>query len=51
MEIKGFSPSASKLIPLIEKSPSFNKTGFIGPIIRGSTGEKFTIRATLGSES
>ena len=51
MEIQGFSPSALKLIPLIEKSPSFNKTGFVGTIIRGSTGEKFTIRAKLGSNS
>lgn len=47
MEIKGFSPSASKLVPLIEKSPSFKKTGFVGSIIRESTGEKFTIRAKL----
>jgi len=51
MEIKGFSPSASKLVPLIEKSPSFKKTGFVGTIIRGSTGEKFTIRAKLESNS
>ena len=49
MEIKGFSPTASKLIPLIEKSPSFKKTGFVGTIIRESTGEKFTIRAKLES--
>ncbi len=47
MEIKGFSSSASKLIPLIEKSPSFKKAGFVGSIIRESTGEKFTIRAKL----
>jgi general secretion pathway protein L len=51
MEIKGFSPSASKLVPLIEKSPSFKKTGFVGSIIRESTGEKFTIRAKLESSS
>jgi Tfp pilus assembly PilM family ATPase len=51
MEIKGFSPSASKLIPLIEKSPSFKKTGFVGTILRESTGEKFTIRAKLESSS
>ena len=49
MEIKGFSPTASKLIPLIEKSPSFKKAGFVGTIIRESTGEKFTIRAKLES--
>ncbi|MEK9629112.1 MAG: pilus assembly protein PilM [Nitrospinota bacterium] len=47
MEIKGFSPAASKLVPLIEKSPSFKKTGFVGSIIRESIGEKFTIRAKL----
>ncbi len=47
MEIKGFSPSASKLVPLIEKSPNFKKTGFVGSIIRESIGEKFTIRAKL----
>ena len=47
MEIKGFSPSASKLIPLIEKLPRFKKTSFVGSIIRESMGEKFTIRAKL----
>ena len=47
MEIIGFSPSASKLIPLIEKSPGFNKTSFTGSIIREPMGEKFTIRAKL----
>ena len=51
MEIKGFTSSASKLIPLIEKSPGFKKTGFVGTILRESTGEKFTIRAKLGSNS
>lgn len=50
MEIKGFSPSASKLIPLIEKSPSFKKTGFVGSITREPIGEKFTIRAKLESK-
>ena len=47
MEIKGFSPSASKLIPLIEKLPRFKKTSFVGSIIRESMGEKFTIRTKL----
>ena len=51
MEIKGFSSSASKLIPLIEKSPNFKKTGFVGTILRESTGEKFTIRTKLESNS
>ena len=49
MEIKGFSPSASKLIPLIEKSPGFEKPGFVGSIISEPMGEKFTIRAKLES--
>ena len=49
MEIKGFSPTASKLIPLIEQSPSFKKTGFVGSIISEPMGEKFTIRAKLES--
>ncbi len=49
IEIKGFSPSASKLIPLIEKSPRFKKPGFVGSIIKEPIGEKFTIRAKLES--
>ena len=49
LEIKGYSPSASKLVPLIEKSPQFKKTGFVGSIIRESAGEKFTIRTKLVS--
>lgn len=51
MEIKGFSPAASKLIPLLENSPSFKETGFVGTIISGSAGEKFTIRANLETSS
>ena len=47
LEIKGFSPRASKLVPLIEKSPRFKKTGFAGSITRESMGEKFTIQAKL----
>ena len=47
LEIKGFSPAASKLVPLIEKSPRFKKARFAGAITRESTGEKFTIRAKL----
>jgi len=49
VEIKGFSSSASKLIPLIEKSPGFEKAGFVGSIISEPMGEKFTIRAKLES--
>ena len=47
LEIKGFSPRASKLVPLIEKSPRFKKTGFAGSITRESMGEKFTIQTKL----
>ena len=38
IEIKGFSPVASKLIPLLEQSKAFKGTGFVGPIIKESSG-------------
>jgi Tfp pilus assembly PilM family ATPase/uncharacterized membrane protein len=47
IEIKGFSPVASKLIPLLEQSKAFKGTGFVGTIIKESAGEKFTIHADL----
>jgi Tfp pilus assembly PilM family ATPase/Tfp pilus assembly protein PilN len=47
LEIKGYSPEASNLIPILEKSKAFKETGFVGTIISESTGEKFTIQATL----
>jgi Tfp pilus assembly PilM family ATPase len=51
IEVKGFSPVASKLIPLLEKLKTFKETGFVGSIIKESAGEKFTIRANLESAS
>jgi Tfp pilus assembly PilM family ATPase len=51
IEVKGFSPVASKLIPLLEQSKVFEKTGFVGTIISESAGEKFTIRADLETAS
>jgi Tfp pilus assembly PilM family ATPase len=51
VEVKGFSPVASKLIPLLEKTKTFEATGFVGAIISESAGEKFTIRADLETAS
>lgn len=51
VEIKGYSPVASKLIPLLEKSKIFKETGFVGTIISESAGEKFTIHADLETAS
>ena len=47
MEINGYSSLASKLVPLLEKSPYFQETNFIGTILRESKGEKFTIRTQI----
>ena len=47
IEIKGFSASAAKLIPIIENSPFFKDTAFNGSIVRQKEGDKFTIRASL----
>ena len=47
VEIKGYSPAASNLIPILEKSKTFKETGFAGTIISESAGEKFTIHANL----
>lgn len=49
IELKGFSASASKLVPLLENSPFFKDTGFNGTIVNQAEGEKFTIRSTLQS--
>ena len=51
IEIKGFAPVASKLIPILEQSKTFKGTGFVGTIINESAGEKFTIRADLETAS
>jgi len=47
MEISGYSKTASKLIPIIENSPYFKKTRFVGAITNRKEGEKFTIRAEI----
>ncbi len=47
MEISGFSRTASKLVPIIENSPYFNKTKFVGTITNRKEGEKFTIQTEL----
>lgn len=47
MEISGYSKTASRLVPIIEKSPYFSKTRFVGSITNRKEGEKFTIRTEL----
>ena len=51
IEIKGYSPAASNLIPILEKSKTFKETSFVGTIISESAGEKFTIHADLEAAS
>ncbi len=51
VEIKGFAPVASKLIPIMEKSKTFKEASFVGTIISESAGEKFTIHADLEKAS
>lgn len=47
LEINGFSTSASKLVPLMERSPWFKNARFMGSIVNGKDGEKFTIQTEL----
>lgn len=47
VEIKGYSSLASKLVPLLEQSPYFQETNFVGTILKESKGEKFTIRTLI----
>lgn len=47
MEIRGFSKTASKLVPIIESSPHFKGTRFVGAIVNQKEGEKFTIQTEL----
>ena len=47
IEIKGFSASVAKLIPLLENSKYFKDASFNGSIVRQNEGDKFTIRAAL----
>jgi len=51
LEIKGLSPVASKLVPILERSPYFSGTSFVGTIISQGNKEKFTIRTSLKGES
>jgi general secretion pathway protein L len=51
IEIKGYSPVASNLIPILEKSKIFKETSFAGTIISEPAGEKFTIHADLEAAS
>jgi general secretion pathway protein L len=51
VEIKGYSPVASKLVPILEQTKTFKETGFVGTIVSESTGEKFTIHADLETTS
>lgn len=47
MEIRGFSKTASKLVPIIESSPHFKETRFVGAIVNQKEGERFTIKMEL----
>ncbi len=47
VEIKGYSSTASKLVPLLERSTVFRETGFVGSIVNQKEGEKFTLRTDL----
>jgi Tfp pilus assembly PilM family ATPase/Tfp pilus assembly protein PilN len=51
VEIKGYSPVASKLISILEQSKTFKEITFVGTIISESVGEKFTIHADLETSS
>ena len=47
MEIQGYSASASKLIPLLERSSFFKDTQFKGSVTTRALGKRFTIRSTM----
>ncbi len=51
INIKGYSPVASKLIPILEQSSTFKETGFVGTIVKESAGEKFAIHTDLEKAS
>ena len=51
VEIKGYAPVASKLIPILEQSKAFKETSFVGTIISESAGEKFTIHTDVETTS
>ena len=49
VELIGISKNASRLLPIVENSNHFRDTKFIGTITTHTTGEKFTINATVGA--
>jgi general secretion pathway protein L len=51
VDIKGYSPVASKLIPILENTKTFKETRFVGAITGESAGEKFSIHADLETAS
>jgi Tfp pilus assembly protein PilN len=51
VEIKGYTPVASKLISILEQSEVFKETSFVGTIISESVGEKFTIHTKVETTS
>ena len=51
VEIKGYTPVASKLISILEQSEAFKETSFVGTIISESVGEKFTIHTKVETTS
>jgi len=51
VDIKGYSPVASKLIPILENTKTFKETRFVGAITSESAGEKFSIHADLETAS
>lgn len=47
MEVRGYSSAASKLVPLLEQSPHFKETSFVGSITKERGKERFTIRTEI----
>jgi general secretion pathway protein L len=47
LEVRGYSASASKLIPLLEESTFFKDTQFKGSVTTRALGKQFTIRSTM----
>ena len=47
LEVNGFSASASRLVPLMERSSMFKNARFMGSIVSGKNGGKFTLLTEL----
>ena len=47
VEVQGYSPSASNLIPLLEESDFLMDTQFKGSVTTQALGKRFTIRSTM----